>query len=54
MRFLVHLGRMVRDLFGFAWTHKEWWLVPVVLVLLVLAIGVFIVEVGAPFIYTLF
>lgn len=54
MRFLVHLWRMFLDLFGFAWTHKEWWLVPVVLVLLVLALGVFIVEVGAPFIYTLF
>jgi hypothetical protein len=54
MRFLVHLGRMFRDLFGFAWQHKAWWLIPVVLLLLLLAVGIVAVQVSAPFIYTLF
>lgn len=54
MRFLIHLGRLLRDLFAFSWKKKEWWLFPLVLLLLILALGVFIVQVGAPFIYTLF
>ncbi len=54
MRFLRHLGLMLRDLCGFAWAHKVWWLIPVVLLLLVLALGIVAVQVGAPFIYTLF
>ncbi len=54
MRFFVYLGRLVRDLFGFAWKHKAWWIVPLVLLLLLLAVGIIAVQTAAPFIYTLF
>ena len=54
MRFFIHLGRLLRDLFRFSWKQKEWWLIPLVLLLLLLALGVFLVQVSAPFIYTLF
>jgi len=54
MRFLVHLGRLLKDFFGFAWKNKAWWIIPVILVLLLLAAFVFVGQTVAPFIYTLF
>ena len=38
MRFLRHLGRLLKEILGFAWHHKAWWIVPVVLIMLVLAL----------------
>ena len=37
MRFLKHMGRLLKEFFGFAWQNKVWWIVPMVLVLLLLA-----------------
>ena len=54
MRFLKHLGRLLMDFLGFAWHHKAWWIVPIILVLLLLAAFVFVGQTVAPFIYTLF
>ena len=55
MRFLKHLGRLVREFLGFAWENKAWWIVPIVLVLLLLAILIATSETVVPaFIYTLF
>ncbi|MBN2449120.1 MAG: hypothetical protein JXR77_01955 [Lentisphaeria bacterium] len=54
MRFLRHLGRLLRDVFGFAWQNKAWWIVPVVVLLLLLGLLVFAGQSVAPFIYTLF
>jgi uncharacterized integral membrane protein len=54
MRFLRHLARLMRDLFGFAWENKAWWLIPMVLILLLLALLIFTTQTTAPFIYTLF
>ena len=54
MMFLRHLGRLLRDVFGFARMHKAWWIVPLVLVLLAMALVLFAGQAVAPFIYTLF
>ena len=54
MRFLKHLGRLLMDFLGFAWHHKAWWIVPLVIVLLLMALLIFLGEATAPFIYTLF
>ena len=54
MRFLVHLGRLLKEFGSFAWHNKAWWLIPVVAVLLILAALVFVGSATAPFIYTLF
>ena len=55
MRFLKYLGRLLKELAGFAWQNKAWWMVPVVLVLLLLALLIVAGQGAAPaFIYTLF
>ena len=54
MRFLKHLGRLLKEFLGFAWHNKAWWIVPVVLVLLLMALLIVLGQTTAPFIYTLF
>ena len=54
MRFLRHLGVLLKEFTQFAWHHKAWWIVPIVLVLLLLALLIFTSGATAPFIYTLF
>lgn len=55
MRFLRHLGRLLKEVFEFAWHNKAWWIVPMVVVLLMIALLVFVSQTSAPaFIYTLF
>jgi len=55
MRFLKHLGRLLKEFCGFAWQNKAWWIVPIVLVFLVLALLIVTGQTVAPaFIYTLF
>lgn len=54
MRFAKHLGRLLKEFFGFAWHNKAWWIIPVVLILLLLGALVFVTQSSAPFIYTLF
>ncbi len=54
MRFLKHLGRLLKEFGSFAWQNKAWWIVPVVLVLLLMAFFVATSTTVAPFIYTLF
>ena len=54
MRFLKHIGRLFRELLGFAWENKAWWIIPVVLMLLLLGIVIIGGQGAAPFIYTLF
>ncbi len=55
MRFLRHLGRLLKEIAGFAWQNKAWWIVPIVLVLLLLGLLLFTGQTAAPaFIYTLF
>jgi uncharacterized integral membrane protein len=54
MRFLRHLGRLLGEFMGFAWQNKAWWIVPIILVLLLLALLIATSQTAAPFIYTLF
>jgi hypothetical protein len=54
MRFIRYLGRLIREFLGFAWQNKAWWIVPIVLVLLLLALLIVLGQGSAPFIYTLF
>jgi uncharacterized integral membrane protein len=54
MRFLRHLGRLLAEMMQFAWHNKAWWIVPIVLVLLLLALLIVTGQTAAPFIYTLF
>ena len=54
MRALKYLGRLAREFVGFAWQNKAWWIVPIVLVLLLLAVFIVTGSSVAPFIYTLF
>lgn len=54
MSFLRHLCRLVRELFGFARQNKIWWIVPLVLLLLLVALLIVGVSTISPFIYSLF
>jgi len=54
MRFLRHLGRLLKEFLEFAWHNKAWWIIPIVLVLLLLALLIVTGQTAAPFIYTLF
>jgi len=54
MRFLKHLGQLLKEFWGFAWHNKAWWIIPVVLVFLLLAVFIMTSQTVAPFIYTLF
>ena len=54
MRFLRHLGRLLREFGGFAWENKAWWIVPILIVLLLVAAILVTTPAATPFIYTLF
>lgn len=54
MIFFKHLGNLLKEFAGFAWKNKVWWIVPMVLVLLLLALLIVTGQTAAPFIYTLF
>lgn len=54
MRFLKYVGRFLSDLFSFARENKAWWIVPLVLILLLLAVAIFGGQAAAPFIYPFF
>lgn len=54
MRFLRHLGKLIGEFFGFAMYHKAWWMIPISLMLLLMALVIVVGQGTAPFIYTLF
>lgn len=54
MIFFRHLGYLLKEIGGFAWHNKAWWIIPIVLILLVLALIIVLGQTSAPFIYTLF
>jgi uncharacterized integral membrane protein len=54
MRFVRHLGNLLGEFIGFARQNKAWWIVPIVLVLLILALLIATGQTVAPFIYPLF
>jgi len=54
MRFIRHLMQFLRQFTEFAWQNKLWWMIPVVLALLLMALLVAATQTAAPFIYPLF
>ena len=54
MRKLSYLGRLLKELFQFARTHKVYWIVPLLLILGLVVLLVVTSQSAAPFIYTLF
>ncbi len=52
--FFKHLWILIRQFFGFAWRQKQWWIIPVFLLLLLAGLLVVSSQAVAPFIYTLF
>lgn len=54
MPFFRHFSRLLGDLFAFARQNKIWWIVPLVLLLLVVALLIVGVSTISPFIYSLF
>ena len=47
-------GRLLRDLWAFAWTRRAFWIVPVVLVLLLLSVLIVAGATLSPLMYTVF
>ena len=54
MRFLRHLATLLREVWAFARQNRAWWLVPLIVLLLAVALLVVGVSTISPFIYTLF
>ncbi len=54
MRFLRYFGRLMGEFGSFAMQNKAWWIIPIVLVLILLAVFIVAGTSVAPFIYTLF
>lgn len=54
MAFLRYLLRLLKEFFGFAWHNKAWWIIPILVVLLLMAMLIVLGQTTAPFIYTLF
>lgn len=52
----IRLMEFLRELFSFLKTRKKFWLMPLIIVLLILAVLIVLTSVSAlaPFIYTLF
>ena len=54
MRSLKYLGRLIKELFQYAWQNKAWWLIPLVLILLAFGILMGVTQTTLPFIYNMF
>jgi len=54
VRFIKYLGRLLGEFFTFAMQNKAWWIVPLVLVLLLIALLIVSGGAIAPFIYQIF
>ncbi|MBN2441935.1 MAG: hypothetical protein JXJ04_11330 [Spirochaetales bacterium] len=54
MRLLRHLGKLLKEFFGFAMDNKAWWIIPIIVILLIITILIVATSTLAPFIYPLF
>ncbi len=52
--FFKHLWNLVKEILAFSLQHKKWWMFPVLLMFLMIALLVVVGQSTAPFIYTLF
>ncbi len=54
MRSLKYLGRLLKEIGGYAKEHKAWWLIPLVIILILLSLVILAGQgITLPFIYTL-
>jgi hypothetical protein len=51
MKMLKYLGRLIQEFGEFAWQNKAWWLVPMVLMLLLLALFMVTGQNVVPYLY---
>lgn len=52
--FFKYLGRLLKEIAGYAREHKAWWLIPLVLILILFSLMILAGKgVTLPFIYTL-
>jgi hypothetical protein len=51
---LGYTGKLLGELFAFAKANKAWWLIPLIIAFLLIALLIVAGEGAAPFIYTLF
>lgn len=52
---LRHLGRLVRDVTGYAVTNRVWWLLPLMALLALITVFIVIGQAAAPYtLYTVF
>lgn len=54
MLFIRYLLRLCKEFVGFAWHNKAWWIIPIFVILLLMAMLIVLGQTTAPFIYTLF
>ncbi|MBN1412188.1 MAG: hypothetical protein JW969_15190 [Spirochaetales bacterium] len=54
MKIFKHIGKLLRDFWGFAWQNKAWWMIPIAIMLLLLTLFIVVGSTIAPYIYTLF
>ncbi len=54
MRILKYLGPLLMEFLGFARHHKAWWILPIIVVFLLVALLIVVGQTGSPYIYTLF
>jgi hypothetical protein len=51
---LKHSGRLFKEIWQFAMENKAYWIIPLVLVFVLIAVLVATSQTAAPFVYTLF
>lgn len=52
---LRHLGRLVRDIVGFAVVNRAWWILPLMALLAVVTVFIVVGQAAAPYtLYTVF
>lgn len=55
MRYIKYLWRLIREFFAFARQNKVWWIIPLVVILLLIALFVATGQFAGPlFIYTVY
>ena len=56
MTFIKGIGASLKDLFSFLWKRKQWWLIPVIVLLLLCSVLIVLGSASGvgPLIYTLF
>jgi hypothetical protein len=54
MRILKYIGPLLMEFLGFARHHKAWWILPIIVVFLLVALLIVVGQTGSPYIYTLF